>query len=205
MRCDNVWFAAASSILCCLFVPDFGKLYLFKFMFPFFWAGYLAAQNPGWRQKIAGSKWIPGVAVAGAIASWFFWNENAYVYVSMMTFSHDNAGVILFRFAAGVLASGAALWIFHQAFLRWRGHQPVTWLGTRSLYIFVLQSYFFSAIGQFTHRAAAPPHFSGVLSFTAAPVLALILAVAFGLASRWIEKSPLLALLFFGKQLRKAA
>jgi fucose 4-O-acetylase-like acetyltransferase len=200
-RGDNFSVALISSVLVWWLVPDFGKLYLAKFMLPFFWAGYLAAKHPELWQKISRRKIILGLAGLGSVAAFFYWSNLTYIYVSKMPFSQALAGEFLFRFAAGFLSSTVVLWIFWQLF-QWSATPSLIAFGQRSLYLYILQSYFFSAYIMVIHR---PLGGSVAWSLGLAPVLALGLMVGLTWISRWVEKYPLVILLFFGKSRTPAA
>jgi len=194
-RGDNFAVAIVSSLLAWWLVPDFGKLYLSKFMLPFFWAGYLAGKHPEVWQKISRQKIVLVLAGSGYVAAYCYWHELTYVYVSKMPFSQALAGVILFRFAAGFLGSVSALWIFWRLF-QWSASPLIIRFGQRSLYLYILQCYLFSAYTMVIHRSLGG---SILWSLGLAPVLALGLMGVMTWISCWAEKYPLVILLFFGK------
>jgi fucose 4-O-acetylase-like acetyltransferase len=198
-RWDKAWFAVASSVLITLLVPDFGKLYLFKFTYPFFCLGYLAAQQREVTAMVCRNKPVLFLAGVAGVMAFLGWREETYVYVSKMTVTSHTAGIIIFRLAAGIVASIAALWLMHLLYQR-LPRKWVIWLGNRSLYIFILQTYFFATLTRALRPE--PPHAlrNQLIALTLAPVVAALLAGGFGLASRMAERFPTMALLFFGRQ-----
>jgi len=196
---DNFLCAGGSVGLVLLLVPEAHNLYLFKFTLPFFWIGYFAAKySESWR-KFAENKFFLAAAFGGAVASYFLWDDQTYAYVSGMALTVSNLGNIFLRLAAGVLASVVALWIFHRL-ERWVFPKFFVWLGTRSLFIFILQSYLFAALAAHPRNFFLPVGWRGTAACLLGIPLALLLATGFALASQWMEKSRLIALFFFGRR-----
>jgi len=201
---DNFLCAICSLLLILLLIPEAHNMYLFKFTLPFFWIGYFAAKYPETWRIFTKSKSFLVAAFCGAFASYFLWDDQTYIYVSGMTLTSSNLGTIFFRFAAGVLASVVALWIFHRMDQRFFP-KFFGWLGTRSLFVFILQSYLFAGLATHAHKLFLPAGWRGTAAGLLGIPLALLLATGLALVSQWMEKPNLIALFFFGRLRRPAS
>jgi fucose 4-O-acetylase-like acetyltransferase len=203
-RCDNWWFALISTAIIYWIVPETGRLYLSKFTYPFFWLGYLMAKDREVFSRLSASRPVLLVAVVGTVAAYYFWDDATFVYSTRMVFTSGTAGTILFRLAAGVLASAVALWLMHRLFLRWPS-SALVWLGTRSLYVFILQNYFFIAVQKhFGEGTVSPPNGLLLTGIVALP-LAIAVALVCAWAGSFAERIPLVSLFFFGRLPTKPA
>lgn len=131
-----------------LALPDLGNMYLFKYTFPFFVAGYFCARHAP--VFVAASK-RPALLALGITTmslGFHLWDEQTYIYVSKMGFAAGNADNIALRWILGAIGSLVALGVMqrmHASVPRlWA--RPVERAGRDSLYIYILQGYAFLAL-----------------------------------------------------------
>lgn len=149
VRFRNYALPALAAIFCgFLALPDLGNMYLFKYTFPFFVAGYFSARHAA--VFVAASK-HPLLLVLGITAmslGFQLWDKETYIYVSKMSLVADNADNIALRWLLGATGSLVALGIIQRlhASLPRRLARPVELAGKDSLYIYILQGYAFLAL-----------------------------------------------------------
>jgi fucose 4-O-acetylase-like acetyltransferase len=204
-------WAAAATIFCgFMALPDLGNVYLFKYTFPFFVAGYFAARYPAAFVAASKSSILLVIGVAVMSLGFQLWDKQTYIYVTKMSLDGDNANNIALRWIVGALGSLVALGIIrriHSSIPR-RWARPVELAGKDSLYIYILQGYVFLVLPQLidvgpagTFAGALWAVFIGILVAWGCRTLGSLIAanrytaiILFGRAARPNPSSPRAAL-----------
>ncbi|MBW8780611.1 MAG: acyltransferase family protein [Verrucomicrobia bacterium] len=201
-RAFGRYFWAVYALMFCgiLFLPDTGILYLFKYMVPYFQAGYLLAALGGFTMK--GTRAFGLFAVAGGLTAgcYLLWNDNTYIYTSKMALVRGNYGNIGLRYLSGFAASVLALFIIRYLYLKTPEsvNRFVRALGRDSIYIYILQYHLFVVLALLATRYFPP--FGGSLSGVAFACLAgLLIASGCWLAGKMLAGNEWLAAVLFGK------
>jgi fucose 4-O-acetylase-like acetyltransferase len=190
---DNV-YGLVLMFFAVLLLPDKGNVYLFQYTFPFFCIGYLVARNKmclkftGRKKKI-----ILLSSFIFAIISYVAWNTQTYIYVSRMS----NLYSILLRYFAGVVFCIFTMYLFYKFyhFSHINLRNFLCRIGKGSLYIYILQTYFFIYAPKFQHLF----NNSFVLTSIIYPVLAILLAICFTEVGNLSKHNTLVAKLLFGR------
>ncbi len=178
-----------------LLLPDKGNLFLFKYLFPFFCGGYLAAkwqETPTFAAIKSNRFFLPAVSGA-AILGYVLWNTKTYIYVSGM---HDPWSIAL-RYFAGFAACILVMW------MNWKLYQISTKplrslvgaIGKGSLYIYILSSYLFMFSAQFQY----PLSNNVLLLLSIYPIAAFLLSVGLLQLGNLAERNPWIARFLFGR------
>jgi fucose 4-O-acetylase-like acetyltransferase len=142
---DKALFFVVAS--CCMFLaPDLGNLYLIKFTFPFFCAGYLLSKHyQVYRQiKISYPQIFLGVLIS--LICFLLWRKDTYIYTSKMNFLDGNYKNIALRYFSGGVVSVTFVMASFSLLYRNFKSSFVCALGKNSLSIYILQSYIFIII-----------------------------------------------------------
>lgn len=188
------------STLAVLLMPEKGIVYLFKYTYLFFQAGYLVAGHgmPSFVRRHAG--WTLAITGALTAVGWHFWTDQSYVYLSQMSLGHGNWQTVLFRYGVNIVATIFAGIILFKVY----GKMPQRWSsllvswGKNSIYIYMLQGYTFEALMNMAIALRLP---------IPGQALASVLAVALGIVVTsfcWyvgviLSRSTLAGRVFFGK------
>jgi fucose 4-O-acetylase-like acetyltransferase len=130
-----------------LLLPEDPTLNLFKYTFPFFLLGYAVRGRP---EFLESGNMTGAFILALLVYAWCFllWRPDTYVYVSGMELNEDNCGRMTLRWLAG--ASGSVVMLFSYgwiyAAIPANCIQILKRLGSRTLEIYILQTYFFMAL-----------------------------------------------------------
>jgi fucose 4-O-acetylase-like acetyltransferase len=183
-----------------LFLPEYGNVVMFKFMFPFFQVGYLLSavrftRVAGWRKYV-----LCGLGTFITAAAYAFWEKETYIYQSGMALAAENIGSILLRFAAGVAGSAVVMMLLHRV-CAWLGgsvRDAVAALGRDSIYVYILQTYFFLLFNRVSWRLPAlhEPLWAAVLIAIGSGVAVAVGCWAVG---RLLSISPIVHEVLFGK------
>jgi fucose 4-O-acetylase-like acetyltransferase len=118
---------------------------MFKFMFPFFQVGYLLSAvrfTPvtGQRKNV-----LFVFAAAITATAYVLWENKTYIYGSGMVLTVENIPIIALRLVAGLAGSVLIMMLLHRASALVGGgvRGAVAMLGRDSLYVYILQTYFF--------------------------------------------------------------
>ena len=199
---DNLIFAVFSSFFTIVILPDHHKIYLYKFMLPFFWAGYLFCKNSIFMLEICKNNIYLFLIIIASILSYYFWDETTYIYVSEMNISTTAfIKIVIFRYIAAIAVSLLFLFIISNIYSYFLNKQ-IIWMGKRSIYIYLIQNYVFALLHISIFRGLGF-HNVELLSVLIAPWIALLFVYLTGASADIIERSQLLAFLFFGKQYKK--
>ncbi|NJR18130.1 MAG: acyltransferase family protein [Calothrix sp. CSU_2_0] len=178
-----------------LMIPDKVNIPLFKYTFPFFCIGYLLAQrreSPK-LETVKKSKLLFAAACFFTILSYIFWHPETYVYVSQMT----NIRSVILRYFGGFVASIVMLQVswklysFSSLSFRWL----LCEIGKGSLYIYILQSYFFDFASKFQYPL--PNNFLFLLSIY--PMSAFLLSFCLLQVGNLSERNALISKFLFGR------
>lgn len=147
-----------------LVLPELGNLYLFKYTFPFFVAGYFAARYPHVLARAARSSLLLVSGIVAMSLGFPLWDEQTYVYVTKMSLDGDNIDNIALRWALGAIGALVVLEIIRRlhATMPARWTRPVEVAGRDSLYIYILQGYAFLALPPLI-QIGRPGTFAGML------------------------------------------
>jgi fucose 4-O-acetylase-like acetyltransferase len=196
----HFWIAYAASFFGVLLLTERGNWPLFKYIYPYFQAGYLVAAlgNVSLSRKRSAAVF----AVAGALTVVFYllWNRDTYVYVSQMALVPGNLGNIALRWAAGFSASLVAILTLKYLFPKTpsRLRLIVERLGQDSIYIYILQGYFFTAFSLVVSMWSSQIAGLSLGSWVAVP-FGLLVASLCWVGGRVAAKSDTIAALFFGR------
>lgn len=139
-----VWIALIFCLI--MIIPDYGNIYLFKYVFPYFCLGV------GLNKIISEKKWFMGkvelVALFGVstvLALWcyFAWTDNTYVYISHMQPLVTQWEEIILRWVSGLLVMLAMYCVFKIAHdnLHKKIAGLVSHIGCKTLGIYIIQTY----------------------------------------------------------------
>lgn len=202
--CGRYWAGAIVLLFAALLaVPDIAIAHLFKYTFPFFLLGHVAAlANP----RAPSSTVLAVLATltgAASAACFGLWHEATYIYVSKMALSPANLPNIALRYAAGVVVSIFALCVFHGAYrlLPTRARHALAGAGRDTLYIYVVSMYGFILAAQLSRQYLAPPRDAAAAALVSLASGCIITAVCWMIGRR-IAASPAAARLLFGKRAR---
>lgn len=202
--CGRYWLLAVALMFGVLLaIPDKAILHLFKYTYPFFLLGHIAALRAA---QVPSSTRLAGLAALTGIASavcFYAWHEETYIYLSKMALTSANVGNIALRYAGGAVASIFALCVFYWAYGRLpnRARSVLVTAGKDSIYIYVVSSYAFTLALQLSLRYLTPAQ--------GAAMAALVSIVSGGaitylcwLIGDLISKNPVAARFLFGKRKR---
>ncbi|MCC5658864.1 acyltransferase family protein [Nostoc sp. XA010] len=178
-----------------LLIPDKGNIPLFKYTFPFFCIGYLLAQQKEHLElEVANkSKLLLTGALFLTISSYLLWNTKTYIYVSGMT----NFWSVTLRYFTGFVASILVMqlvWKFYKfssKSFRWF----ICEIGKGSLYIYILQTYFFTFASKFQY----PLHHNFLFLLSIYPMSAFLLSFCLLQIGNFSERNALVSKLLFGR------
>jgi fucose 4-O-acetylase-like acetyltransferase len=182
-----------------LLLPDGGNLTMFKYMFPYFGAGYCVAS---WGNRVLPPKCEWALFLGASVASvtlYCLWNKQTYISSSGMALVEGNYYNVLLRFAAGLFASISMLFVMNHLF-----HRTPVWLkhlieqfGQDSIYIYIVQVYVFKVILRLAH--AYDPFTNRVVGQVVAVVMGIGVAWLCWMGGRLLSTNETLGLILFGK------
>ncbi len=196
--------AYLASLLAVLFLPESGWLYLFKYIYPFFQLGYVVAGQAQRRLPPArGGVLFWSAAAIGAICLELS-SPVTSVYVSGMRLIGSNVGPILLRWLGGVSGSVSALYILFWIFRAIPAgiRQVLQRLGADSLFVYIMQGYFFIWVSYWVTRTYYPT-FPLTTGWAAGLIVGLFVAALCWGAGWLLTRSSILGFLLFGKQRRR--
>jgi fucose 4-O-acetylase-like acetyltransferase len=191
---DNIYGLV---LMCCLLfvIPDIGNMALLQYTFPFFCFGYLAAKNKTFPKFLDSKKCalIVSSSFVLTIIGYILWNEQTYIYVSKMS----NLYLVALRYVAGAATCISMLYLFHKLYLFSHAslRNFLCKMGAGSLYIYILQSYFFELISKFQYPS--PSNFLATALIY--PALAILLSFCFFEIGSLSKYNALAAKLLFGR------
>ena len=196
----NFWFLYAASFFLVLLLPERGNIVMFKFMYPYFQAGYTlaAAGSIEWKKYQRSALLI--LSVVGTALGFYLWTKDTYIYNSRMSLTFGNSGNIALRYAVGFAASTLMVFVLHFAYQKSSGiiKRSMEILGRDSIFIYILQSYLFIALSRVVAKIYAP--ISNIwLGSVMAVLLGLVIAWACWFTGNLLAKNEFMALLLFGK------
>jgi fucose 4-O-acetylase-like acetyltransferase len=201
-RYAGKWFTIVYPLswLPILFLPEFQNVPLFKYTYPFFQIGYALAR---WGvPSVLVRRRLPLFLISTALAIVFYiaWREETFVYISGMWPSPDNLPRMALRYAGAITMSAAvlyALWFIHGK-LPEKMKAPLYAFGRDSIYIYILQNYFFMIVARAGDRIAFPKP-DLVTGWLIALLLGAVVSAACYFAGTLMCRSYLAGSIFFGK------
>lgn len=199
--CGRYFWAAYMLMFCgVLFLPDMGILYLFKYMVPYFQAGYLLAALGSFTVK--GKRAFALFAAASVLTAgcYLLWNDNTYIYTSKMALVRGNYGNVGLRYLGGFAASILALFIIKFLYEKTPEFLSrfIRALGRDSIYIYILQYHLFVVLALLAARYF-PPFGGGLSGVAFAGLAGLLIASGCWLAGKMLAGNGWLAAVLFGK------
>jgi len=197
------WMIYAVSSLAVLFLPEVGNLIVLKFMYPYFQVGYALAHF-GTAGIMRFRKSIVGVAVLLSVLGYSLWTKETYIYISGMELTDGNLANVGLRYLTGFSASVVAVFLFKAMHQRLGGFQcdRISSLGRDSIFIYIIQVYFFSVLSRVVSKIHGPID-NFWLGLLVALVIGVVIALLCLFAGRTMSRSRVLAALYFGKYPRK--
>ena len=190
----------AISFAAMLLLPDKSHLYLLKYVFPFFVVGFYSAEFDFIGKLATKSRWLLPILAVASIGSFLLWNEQTYIYVSMMALTGANLLTICFRWFAGIIVSA----FFVLLLWKTRGLIPgqirksLEQAGRGSIYVYILQTYVFIFLFFVVERYFEPMTSRLVVVPVAVSIgYAVMLFCLF--AGELLAKRKFLALILFGR------
>ncbi|WP_139751866.1 acyltransferase family protein [Aeromonas media] len=183
-----------------LLLPDISHVPLFKYMFPFFLAGfYLASLDVRYinNNKIFMLTFLTGIV---SVICYFWWDDNTYIYVSKMSLTSENIPVIVFRYFASAVfcmfVMGAVFFVKKKTPIKIK--YGIEFFGKKSIYVYIIQGYIFSFLLLFSQ------FWTHSLAFTlegdiAAIVIGVLVAYLSLIIGDLLSKNNILAEVLFGK------
>jgi fucose 4-O-acetylase-like acetyltransferase len=193
LRLDRLEIFAAATILF-LFAPDGANIYLFKYTFPFFCAGYALAKGNQIHLPKTISPPQGVVLFAASVGCYLLWGINTYVYKTRMHPDFSNLYNISLRYLIGMVVSGAFILLMLLFYQVAKSRMLSNW-GRRSLDIYIMHGFVLDGL----ESIGNPLQYSLWYSFLAAPVLAVLLCFATYQAGRAISKIPVARALLLGE------
>ncbi len=180
------WAGSLACFAGVLLLPDWEVLANFKYTFPFFLIGYHLARRGVEEPKAA--VWL--VLVPLVVSCFLLWRPDTYVYVSGMGLENwRNIGV---RYLSGVALSAAFVMLWRRVD---RGWEPLVALGSKSLDVYIIQTYVFLLLTRVEH----PLKGNFVYTCLVAPLLAAAVCWASFAGGRAIRRFPLAAAVLLGQ------
>jgi fucose 4-O-acetylase-like acetyltransferase len=197
---DAFWPLYGAMTFLVLLLPEYGSFIMLKFMFPFFQVGYLLSAvrfTPiaGWKRNVLFAL-VAGITAA----AYALWDQETYIYESGMTLTTVNVPVILLRFIGGFAGSTLAMMLLHQVYARLgnRVRDAVAALGRDSIYVYIIQTYFFILLNRESWRlpSLSEPVWSSALIAIGA---GCVVAIGCWVVGRAVSMNLVARKLLFGK------
>lgn len=192
LNIDNLLLFVISSLLIIL-LPEFDNLYLFKFTFPFFCAGYWFAKrgNVLNYQQITYKKIILCTLVS--LICFLLWKNGTYVYISKMYLFKGNLLNIILRCIG---ACGFSLLFIMLSFIQFkRTNLPlISEFGKNSLSIYIIQTYIVEKF--FTLHPTLQNHI--ILKIILSPFISIFMCLVAYYFVKFIYKYSFVSKLFLG-------
>ena len=198
---SRTYIIAAICVLCVVFLPEKNVLPNFKYVFPFYILGHLLAEQSSvmvniflrMKKVVIGTSAIIFLAcyLMWSKPCYLMWSKDSYVYTTPFVLGYENIPNIMLRYVGALSGTALFSWV---AFLGWKkiGGSIVCELGNGSLYVYVLQMFFFSI---YAHLNITPPKHQTVL-YVCLPILSFLLAYLFLLGGKATKRIPLSIALF---------
>lgn len=203
--CGRYWAGALVLMFAALLaMPDIAIAHLFKYTFPFFVLGHVAALARLRAPSPARLALPAALTGSASVACFALWHEATYIYVSKMALTAANLPNIALRYAAGVVVSIFALCVFYGAWrlLPGRARHAVAAAGRDTLYIYVVSMYGFILAEQLSRQNLSPPRDVAAAALVSIASGCIITAVCWMIGRR-IAASPAAARLLFGKRTKR--
>jgi fucose 4-O-acetylase-like acetyltransferase len=181
-----------------LFLPESGNLYLFKYMFPFFCAGYLLSKNSDLYSQRTVNAFKLGMGLVIATVCFLLWHQETYIYVSKMELHPDNFSNVILRYFSGFVLSLTFVMLTFALFSSKIKHSFVCELGKNSLAIYILQTYVFFVIERTSWSLEVPLFTALILS----PLIATLICVATHYFAEFLYHYPLPSRLVLGQWIK---
>jgi fucose 4-O-acetylase-like acetyltransferase len=181
-----------------LFLPESGNLYLFKYMFPFFCAGYLLSKNSDLYSQRTVNSFKLGLGLAVSTVCFLLWHQETYIYVSKMGLYPGNFSNITLRYFSGFVLSLTFVMLSFTLFSNKIKHSFVCELGKNSLAIYILQTYVFFIIERTNWSLEVPIFIVLLLS----PLIATLICVATHYFAEFLYQYPLPSHLVLGRWIK---
>ncbi len=133
-------------------------IYMFKYLFPFFIAGFYFAKFDFRPTPSIKLKFLTFILGLGSFACFVMWDKNTFIYTTKMSLSSDNLPNVLLRWLCGVIVSVFVVLIiyyFNSAIPK-RLKKVLIIAGRDSIYIYILQTYTFIIVSRITARFFFP-------------------------------------------------
>ncbi len=180
------WAGSLGCFAGVLLLPDWEVLANFKYTFPFFLIGYHLAKRGVVEPKAR--VWL--VLVPLVVLCFWLWRPDTYVYVSGVGLENwRNIGV---RYLSGVALSAAFVLLWRRVD---RGWKPLVILGSRSLDVYIIQTYVFLLLMRVEH----PLKGDFVYTCLVAPLLAAVVCGVSVAGGGVIRRFPLAAAVLLGQ------
>jgi fucose 4-O-acetylase-like acetyltransferase len=178
-------------VIASLALPEVGNLYLFKYTFPYFCIGYCLSRN-SWILRPSKLKLTIGIMLS--CICYAIWDKNTYIYISRMDITGDNLHAIAIRYLSGAIVSLTAIIVIWKVY-SFKRSEAIVQLGTRSLDIYILQSYAFILLSKIN----LPLENSILFSLLVAPLIAWILSIACVQLGLFINHIPFASRFLLGR------
>lgn len=138
------------------------------------------------------------IAIPLFLLIYLSWNQSDYVYVWKYNWSVEWLSIMLKQYVGGMLGSYILLFIMQRKvkYVIWNW---LAYLGEISIYIYILQSYYFAAIQKIINRYDNYEY--GIITALCVVISVILFSVVI---ERLLSKKYVLNLLLFGRNLRKS-
>jgi fucose 4-O-acetylase-like acetyltransferase len=191
---DRILFLALMSILVLLF-PNFNNIYLLKYTFPFFCAGYWLSKNSDvyLSMKIDTKRICLGLLFS--LVCFLLWNKETYIYISFMNFNEANYLNIIVMYISGFILSSTFVIISFSVLYKKFKYSLISELGKNSLAIYIVQTYIFIIVGTTRLNVGA----SATVILFISPFLAVSICLLTHYFTRFLCKYAIPSQLLFGR------
>jgi len=189
-----------ASTIAVLLLPDNVHIVLFKYTFPYFQLGYLAAGSDVPARLRARSVWVLLLGGILSVVCYAMWDRGTYVYLTGMALHRGNVEHVVVRMIGGVAGSVFALAGMGYLYRKMPDgvKRAVVALGTDSIYIFIVQTYVFKSLADtFARMPFSISGSPGKFAFSVG--MGLMVAGASWYLGRLVAKSRWAGLFMFGK------
>jgi hypothetical protein len=155
-----------------MLLPDNGIMFLIKFMLPFFLIGYHCFKRREILEKYSGNYLLLFLLALLGGYCYSSWDRNTFIYISKMTLNETNVPIIIFRFFSSLIVS-ISISLFCFQIYKKLPFPTMNKIGSKSLYIYILQSYFFLGFTR-CFKSIAIPGSKAWLSIFFAPLIAVV-------------------------------
>ena len=184
-----------------LFIPPQNShVDMLQYMFPFFISGYLFSSREASFMRLIKYPFLRFLPVIVSILIYALWSRDTYIYTTGMSFESSNLPNILLRYVGGYSLSIMFLQLLHILFNytpKFYSDHIKKW-GSASIYIYILQTYFFVIAAKLSH-SFFPMIENSLVSLLMSLLIGVPVTALCWLIGSYISKNKVLALLLFGK------